>query len=163
MTSPGGDLAVIQGKFQALEEERAVATARTQRRDEAIGKMSQVVVNLVDPTTHEAARQQLLGIICDTAGYAYALLAEVEPDGLHMRVTSVFAPEEIRNAFEAVTGFPLLGYRFFNDPAVVLAMPPTEIFDHISDYRPEIPPRRRHDAGTGIRASTPGCHQATDR
>ena len=84
--------------------------------------------------------------MCDATGYAYALLAEMESDEPYMHVTSVFAPEQVLVAFETITGFSLLGYRFANDPALALTTPPTEIFTHLSDFRPEIP----HAAGAGL-------------
>ena len=113
-------------------------SVRTQRRDEAVRQINAAFIDLVDIQTHDAVRQRLLQILCEATGYAYALLAEMEPDGLHMHVTSVFAPEQVLAAFEAGTGLSLLGYRFANDPAIALTTPPTEIFTHLSDFRPEI-------------------------
>ena len=139
MTNQSEDPDVTQDEIQAWAQQRALNSVRTQRRDEAVRQINTAFIDLVDIHTHDAVRRRLLQILCEATGYAYALLAEMEPDGLHMHVTSVFAPEQVLAAFEAVTGFPLLGYRFLNDPVLALTTPPTEIFSHLSDLRPEIP------------------------
>ena len=118
---------------------QTMTTRMDERRIEATRQIGAVMAALVDVAGHETALIQLLKIITDAAGYAFALVAEMEDDGLHMQVTGVLAPPEIIAAFDAALGEPLQGYRFFNDPAVAMQTPPTEIFEHISDYRPEIP------------------------
>lgn len=138
MNIAASDSEVSREQIQAWVELRAFEAARTQRRDEAVRQINMALVDLVDTSTHDSVRHRLLEIVCNAAGYAYGLLAEMDSDGLHMRVTSLYLPDEVRVAFEAATGFPLMGYRFANDPDVVLSTPATEVFTQLSDYRPEI-------------------------
>jgi two-component system, sensor histidine kinase and response regulator len=112
---------------------------RAARRAAAIRQIGNILADVVDVSTHDASRRRLLEATCTATGYAFGLLAEMEDDNLHMRVTTAYAPPAILEGYAAVVGQPLVGYRFPNDPAVALRTPPTEVFRHISDYRPEIP------------------------
>ena len=62
------------------------------------------MADLVDVSTHTDALEHLLQIIADATGYTYALLAEMEDDAIHMRVTAAYAPPEILAAFAAILG-----------------------------------------------------------
>ena len=123
----------------AKGSDQDAVTRMNERRIEATRQIGAVMMALVDVSGHAEALTRLLQVVAHAAGYDYAVVAEMDDDGLHMEVTGIFAPPEIVAAFSAVLGRPLLGYRFENDPAIAMQTPPTEIFHHISDYRSEIP------------------------
>ena len=106
---------------------------------DAVERISTVVADIVDETGHTAAKQSLLEIIANAAGYAYAVLAEMEPEGDAMRVTAVLGPQTLRMLADRVLGFSLVGYRFPLDPAEALKTPAIEVFEHPSDYHPPLP------------------------
>jgi len=139
MTSSMDNPSDTQEELMTWAQERAVETENTRRRTEAIRQINIVLADLVDVSVHDEVRQRLLQIIGESTGYVYALLAEMEPDGQSMRMTAVHAPKQVLTAVEKLSGFSLLGYRFSNDPVVALATPATEVFDHVSDFRTEIP------------------------
>jgi PAS domain S-box-containing protein len=121
------------------ETEPADANITEVRRAHAVRAIGQEIAGLVDVRMHAAAAARLLQIIADATGYAYAYLAQIEPDGWHIKVTAAYAPPTVLVAFEQMLGYRLVGRRLVNDPAVALLTPPTELFTHISDYRPEVP------------------------
>ena len=113
-------------------------TSMPPRYGKALTQINQTLMEMVDETHHDTARQRLLEIIAHAAGYAFALLAETEADGKSMRITTAYVPK-LRSIIEQKLGFTLIGYRFPNDPAVALKSPPLEVFDHLSDYHTPIP------------------------
>ncbi len=134
MTNTNDDHPKISGDIESTSEAR-----RAEHRADATRQIGAVMADLVDVSTHAGALERLLQIIANATGYSYALLAEMEDDALHMRVTAAYAPPAIVEAFAVILGTDLVGYRFLNDPAVAMKTPPTEVFSHISDFRPEIP------------------------
>lgn len=116
----------------------AVEQRHEQRRIEATRQINATLAELVEVERHAAVRQRLLAIIAQATGYRYAMQSEMVADQQHMCVTAVYAPALLLQTVEKLSGFSLVGYCFPNDPAVSLQTPPTEIFTHICDWRPDI-------------------------
>lgn len=115
-----------------------VAQTREARRTEATRQINATLADLVDVARHEEVRQRLLAIIVQATGYSYAIQAEMELDGQHMRVTSVYLPSLLSATIEKLLGFSIIGYRFENVPSVALQTPPTEIFARLVEWRPDV-------------------------
>jgi len=115
-----------------------VEQTRDERRTEATRQINATLADLVDVARHEEVRQRLLSIIVQATGYSYAVQAEMELDGQHMRVTSIYLPSLLSTTIERLLGFPIIGYRFENVPSVALQTPPTEIFTRLVDWRPDV-------------------------
>ena len=116
----------------------AVEQSREARRTEATRQLNATLADLVDVARHNEVRRRLLEIIVQATGYSYGLQAEMEPDGQHMRVTALYIPSLLLHSVEKLTGFSVVGYRFANDPSVVLQTPPTELFHHLHEWRPDL-------------------------
>ncbi len=115
-----------------------VEESREARRTEATRQLNATLADLVDVARHNEVRRRLLEIIVQATGYSYGLQAEMEPDGQHMQVTALYLPSLLLHSVEKITGFSVIGYRFANDPTVALQTPPTEIFQHFHDWRPDL-------------------------
>lgn len=115
-----------------------VEQTRDERRTEATRQINATLADLVDVARHEEVRQRLLAIIVQATGYSYAVQAEMEFDGQHMQVTSVYLPSLLSTTIEKLLGFSIIGYRFENVPSVALQTPPTEIFSRLVDWRPDV-------------------------
>lgn len=115
-----------------------VEQTREIRRTEATRQINATLADLVDVARHEEVRQRLLAIIVQATGYSYAVQAEMELGGRHMRVTSVYLPALLSTTIEKLLGFSIIGYRFENVPSVALQTPPTEVFSRLIDWRPDI-------------------------
>lgn len=115
-----------------------VEQTREIRRTEATRQINATLAELVDIARHEEVRQRLLAIIVQATGYSYAVQAEMELSGQHMRVTSVYLPALLSTTVERLLGFSIVGYRFENVPSVALQTPPTEVFARLIDWRPDI-------------------------
>jgi signal transduction histidine kinase/ActR/RegA family two-component response regulator len=115
-----------------------VEQTREERRTKAARQINATLADLVDVERHGEVRQRLLAIIAEATGYAYALQSEMELDGQHMRVMGAYFPSRHFQTIEKLLGFRVVGYRFVNDPDVVLQTPPTENFTHIYEWRPDI-------------------------
>ncbi|MEZ4728238.1 MAG: ATP-binding protein [Caldilineaceae bacterium] len=115
-----------------------VEQTREQRRIEATRQINATLADLVDVARHDEVRQQLLAIIVQATGYSYAIQSEMELDDYHMRVMAAYFPSRLVPTLEKLLGFSIVGYRFVNDPAVILQTPPTETFVHLNDWRAEI-------------------------
>lgn len=111
---------------------------REERRTEAIRQLNIALADLVDLARHDDIRQRLLAIIAKATGYKYGLLSEMEYDGQHMCIMAVYCPSILFQMIEKILGFQVVGYRFENDPQMTLQTPPTEIFTHLHNWRPEI-------------------------
>lgn len=109
-----------------------------QRHTEATRQINAALADLVDIERHADVRRRLLQSIAQATGYAYGLLAEMEPDGQHMLVTGTYIPAFLVQQIERIMGFDLVGYRFVNEPKIALQTPPTEIFRHLHEWRSEI-------------------------
>jgi len=109
-----------------------------QRHIEATRQINAALADLVDVERHTEVRRRLLQSIAQATGYTYALLSEMEPDGHHMQVTGSYMPTFLVQRVERVLGFEVIGYRFVNDPTIALQTPPTEIFRHLYEWRPDI-------------------------
>lgn len=108
------------------------------RRTDATRRINATLAKLVAVEGHDIVRQQLLEIIADATGYRFAMLSEMEEDERHLRVVAVYMPTQIVQGAENLLGFKVIGHRVVNDPTVVLQTPPTELFNHIYEWRPEI-------------------------
>lgn len=115
-----------------------VEQTREQRRIEATRRINATLADLVDVARHDEVRRQLLAIIAQATGYSYAIESEMELDDYHMRVVAAYFPSPLVPTLEKLLGFSIVGYRFVNDPAVILQMPPTETFVHLNEWREEI-------------------------
>ncbi|MCX6045440.1 MAG: PAS domain S-box protein, partial [Chloroflexi bacterium] len=109
-----------------------------QRWMTAVQQLNDSLADLVDVNRHTAVRQRMLEIIAHATGYTYGLQSEMEPDGLHMQVTAIYAPAWLVQTVEKLTGFSIVGYRFVNDPTLTLQTPPTEVFTHIREWRADM-------------------------
>ncbi|MCB0105504.1 MAG: response regulator [Caldilineaceae bacterium] len=110
-----------------------------ERRTEATRRINATLAQLVAVERHDDVRQQLLEIIAGATGYRYALLSEMEADERHLRIVAAHMPGRLIQSAEALLGFTLIGHRVVNEPGEVLQTPPTELFDHIYEWRAEIP------------------------
>lgn len=111
---------------------------REERRTEATRQINATLAELVAVERHDVVRQRLLEIITHATGYRHALLSEMEADEQHLRVVAAHIPSRIIQSAETYLGFQLIGHRVANDPTSALQTPPTEIFHHIYEWRPEI-------------------------
>lgn len=111
---------------------------QAERRIEATRHINATLAKLVAVEEHDRVRQQLLEIIAASTGYRHALLSEMEEDERHLRVVAAHMPQRLIQGAEALLGFQLIGHRVVNEPGIVLQTPPTEIFEHIYEWRPEI-------------------------
>ncbi|MEZ4615727.1 MAG: hypothetical protein R2867_09480 [Caldilineaceae bacterium] len=120
------------------QTEGFTANNREARRTEATRHINATLAKLVAVERHDLVRQQLLEIIAQATGYRFAMLSEMEPDGQHLRVVAAFMPSRIIQGVERIMGFRLVGHRVVNTPNVALQTPPTEVFRHVYEWRPEI-------------------------
>lgn len=125
-------MSYLSGNRSAVEQSRAA------RRIEATRQLNATLADLVDVARHNEVRRRLLEIIVQATGYNYGLQAEMEPDGQHMRVTALYLPSLLLHSVEKLTGFSVVGYRFANDPVLALQTPPTELFQHLHEWRPDL-------------------------
>lgn len=125
-------MSYLPGSRSAIEQNRE------ERRVEATRQLNATLADLVDVARHHAVRRRLLEIIVRATGYSYGLQAEMEAGGHHMQVTALYLPSLLLQSVEKVTGFSVIGYRFVNEPATALQTPPTEIFTHMHEWRPDL-------------------------
>ncbi len=104
-----------------------------------IAQINTVLSGMVDETSHDQARNELLQIVANAAGFQAALLAELEPDGCTMRVTAAFLPLQFQKLVEKLGGITLVGYMYSVSMPEVLETPDFEIFTHITEWHPQIP------------------------
>jgi PAS domain S-box-containing protein len=104
-----------------------------------ITQINAVLSGVIDESTHDLARHELLKIVAEAAGFQAALLVEIEPDGKTMRVTATYLPVQFQKLVEKVGGIRLVGYTYAINLSETLETPDIEVFTHISDWHTQIP------------------------